>query len=127
MASEILRIPKFSRGKSPEPPQTVNFNSQVPMLWNVRNWLRRENHFSLSKDSISFLWEMSDCRIRISDSRRRIVGLAILSDSDSDRIGILSSDSDSDFGLNPSGRIDEKLISDPTGNTKSCPWKLLHL
>ena len=62
---------------------------------------------------------MSDCRIRISDSRRRIVGLAILSDSDSDsdRIGILCSDSDSDFGLNLSDRIDEKLISDPTGNT----------
>ena len=49
--------------------------------------------------------------------RIRGVGLSILSDSASDRIGILCSDSDSDFGLNPSDRIDEKLISDPTGNT----------
>ena len=70
-----------------------------------------------------FPWGISDCRIRISDSRRRIVGLAILSDSDSDRIGILGSDSDSDFGLNPSDRIDEKLISDPTGNTKQTATK----
>ena len=84
------------------------------MLWDVRNWLRRGEPFLLS-NSISFFGES---RIVGFGFRIQGVGLAILSDSDSDRIGIWCSDSDSDFGLNPSDRIDEKLISDPTGNTR---------
>ena len=60
-------------------------------------------NFGLSDSDFGF--EASDCRIG------DFVGFGFGSDWN------LCSDSDSDFGLNQSDRIDEKLISDPTGNT----------